>query len=152
MRKILVIAACLSAILFIAGCIATPSISMADAYAQVSQIMKGQFEACINAKMTKSELVMQVGLPTGKEVFNDAEIWIYQLNEQGATVSQTTYTPGDLFNNPTSTTTTDTPRYRASITIKFNKNGEMTDYSWSGQQGALWGGNNRFYNLKPPKR
>jgi len=150
MRKILVIGACLSAILFMTACFA--SVDYVALYAAQGKSLSAQLDACCTAKMTKSELVMQVGQPTGREVLDDAEIWLYQLNEQGDTVSQTDYTPGDWLSDPTSTTTTTTPQYRALITIKFNKNGEMISWAWSGQKGALFGVNNRFLNLEAPRR
>jgi outer membrane protein assembly factor BamE (lipoprotein component of BamABCDE complex) len=152
MNKALVLVACFLAILCIPGCYPSMDNLMMDWYAQAGPILTNQLNACQSAKMTQSELVMRVGAPTAKEALADAEIWIYQINQQGTTVSQTEYTPGDLFSNPTSTTTTDTPMYRASITIKFSKNGEMNGWAMQGDKGALYHKNNRFWGLTAPQR
>lgn len=152
MRKVPVFGACLSAIVFIAGC--GPSLNRieTDWYAQAGQILTTQLNACQSARMTKSELVMRVGAPTAKEVLDDAEIWIYQINAQGATVSETTYTSGSLWNKPTSSTSTATPVYRASITVKFSKKGEMNGWAMEGDHVALYHRNNRFWGLTVPQR
>jgi hypothetical protein len=125
---------------------------MTDWYAQAGQILANQLNACQSAKMTKSELIMRVGAPTAKEVLDDAEIWIYQITAQGTTVSETTYSRGDLWNKPTSSTSTDTPVYRASITVKFSKKGEMNGWAMEGDKGALYHANNRFFGLTVPQR
>jgi outer membrane murein-binding lipoprotein Lpp len=148
MRKILVIGACLLAVLFMSGCIPDYEAN----YVAQGNSMAAELNACLRALMTKSELLMQVGQPSGREVLDDAEIWVYQLSEQGDTVSQTEYTSGDLFSDPTSTTTTTTPRYKAMITIKFSKQGQMIDWAMSGQNGAMYGVNNRFLSVKAPRR
>lgn len=152
MRKILVFCACLSAIMFIAGCGPSLNRIMTDWYAQAGQILTNQLNACQSAKITKSEFIMRVGAPTAKEVLDDAEIWIYQISAQGTTVSETTYSRGDLFNKPTSSTSTDTPVYRASITVKFSKKGEMNGWTMEGDKVALYHRNNRFWGLTVPQR
>jgi outer membrane protein assembly factor BamE (lipoprotein component of BamABCDE complex) len=148
MSKTLVIGVCLLAVLSMSGCIPDYEAN----YVAQGNSMAAELNACISALMTKSELLMQVGQPTSREVLDDAEIWIYQLSEQGDTVSQTEYTPGDLFSDATATTTTTAPRYKAMITVKFSKQGQMINWAMSGQNGAMYGVNNRFLSVKAPRR
>lgn len=150
MRRTVVIAVCLSAILLAAGCIYVPS--QTEINASNDAALDGRLQMCVNAGMKKSELLMQVGAPTTKEVLDDAEIWIYQITEQGNTISETTYQPGNLFARPTTTTTSNTPQYSAMITIRFNPQGVMTRFITQGSRAALYGSNNRFLRLSPPGR
>jgi hypothetical protein len=135
MRKTIVVAACLSSILLAAACF-SPQV---DLYAQASANLTARLEACTDASMKKSDLVMQVGSPTTKEVVDDGEVWTYQLNEQGSIISQTTYYSGNIIYNPTSTTVTGTSRYSASITVRLNRQGRWYSYAFRGQKGALYG-------------
>lgn len=150
MKRAAALGACLSIILCTSACLELfePdwATQMRASQTQMTQLY-ARLKASKEAGLPKSELIMRVGQPTAKEVVEDGEIWIYQLNEQGATVSSTTYEPGTIFTRPTITTVTKSPQYSATITIRFDKAGKMSGYSVQGQEGALTGPNNRFLYL-----
>ena len=148
MKRTVIAVACFSAILFTFGC---ALMDMGPDYEALTKDLNVRFYACLAARMTKSEVLMQAGLPTAKEVVENGEIWIFQLTENGVTESTTTYEPGNIFEDAQATTTTQTPQYKALITLRFNSSGEMVDFNFSGQNGALHG-NNRIKTLRPPQR
>ena len=148
MKRTVIVWACFSAILFTFGC---ALMDMGPDYDALTKDLNARFAACVAMRMTKSEVLMQAGLPTAKEVVENGEIWIFQITENGVTQSTTTYEPGNIFEDAQATTTTETPQYKAMITIRFNSSGEMVDYNFNGQNGALHG-NNRIKTLSPPQR
>lgn len=136
-------------VLFTGAC---ASVSTSEMYKRQTDDLHNRLQACINADMTKSDLILQVGLPTTKEIVGAEEIWIYQLSENGATISKTTW-ERQLFSAPIATTTTTTSSYRASITLLFNDSDVLTRAGFEGQHVALCSRNNRFLTLQaPPKQ
>ena len=95
---------------------------------------------CVAQHMMKSDLVMQVGQPTAKEVVEDGEIWIYDLADIG-----NTQTTGQVGPFGTFSSTSSTPVDRTRITIRFDKNNQMVGFATSGPA------RQQFRFLQPPQ-
>ncbi len=147
MRRFAAIGSCLVAFLLAYGCGPT----QLQLYQSMTANLDKQLQACIDAGMTKSELIMQVGLPTARETARDNEIWIYQLTETGAIISQTTW-EHEFLSPPTATTTTTRSEYNARITVRFNNRDELVESHFQGQYGALCSQDDPFLQLRPPQR
>ena len=126
--------ALLPSVLLAGGCV-----SMEQTYRTQYSDLGDRLQACVIAGMTKGELAMQVGAPSSKEVIEDGEIWIYEINEQGDTVT-TVWAQRDQLN-------TSTAQYHFRVTLRFNQAGVMVEQKSGGQNGAMASPQNTFLNL-----
>jgi len=131
------IVACLMLPFFSAGCVNM------DTWNKESQVaLNTNLNACVAQGMTKSELIMQVGQPTAKEVVEDGgEIWIYDVVDRGDTT-----TTGQMGAFGTFAATSTTSEEKSKVTVRFNKKGEMVAIATSGPARG------QFRFLHPPQR
>ena len=114
---------CLVLFLSSAGCVNM------DTWNKESQgALNTNLNACAAQGMTKSELIMQVGPPTAKEVVEDGgEIWVYDVVDRGNTT-----TTGQMGAFGTFSATTATNEEKSRVTVRFNKKGAMVSTATSG--------------------
>ena len=136
MKHLALSVAYLIGLMSITGCV-----NMAEWNQESERALRANLSLCVAHKMTQSELLMQVGQPTTKEVVKDGQIWIYDLADVGDT--QTT---GQIGPFGTFSATSTTPVDRTRITIRFDKNETMTSYATFGPA------RQQFRFLKPPER
>lgn len=105
--------------------------------------LNNRFQACLDADMTKTGLVMQVGSPTSKETTDEGEIWIYEITEQGLTVTE-----GEKGVFGTWTERSYSPEMRYTVSVRFDKDGVMQEIRGRGKAGAAASPNNRFLRLE----
>jgi outer membrane protein assembly factor BamE (lipoprotein component of BamABCDE complex) len=89
--------------------------------------LNANLKSCIDHGMKKSELIMQVGQPTAKEVVEDGEIWIYELVDRGNTTTTGHVGPFGSFS-----ATSSTPVERSTVKVRFNNEGVMVAAATSG--------------------
>lgn len=94
-------------------------------YGAVSKDLESRYQACLDAGMSKTDLVMQVGSPTSRETTDDGEIWIYEIETMGE------YGP-----------------LRYTVWVVFDKRGVVDRIRSNGKQGAMASPNNRFLGLE----
>jgi hypothetical protein len=111
-------------------------------------VLDANLNSCLG-RLTKDDLIMNIGLPTARVSLESGEIWIYELSEGGITISETT-TQQELFSQPKLVTTTRSAAGpTCQIRIQFGPNGKMKSYSYSGAREILLAANrNPFFNLK----
>ncbi len=114
---------------------------MAEWNAESERAMRANLTECVARQMKKSELVMQVGQPTAKEVLKDGEIWIYDLADVG-----NTQTTGQVSPFGTFSATSSTPVDRTRVTIRFDKNDRMVSFATAGPA------RQQFRFLRAPQR
>ena len=93
---------------------------MAEWNAESERALNAIFADCIAKKMTKSELIMQVGPPTSKDEVEDGEMWTYELNDRGETTTSGYIGPFGGFS-----ATTTTREDKSTYVIRFDKKGTM---------------------------
>jgi|WetSurMetagenome_2_1015567.scaffolds.fasta_scaffold1294781_2 hypothetical protein len=116
-------------------------VNMAEWNQESEKALREIMDECVARQMMKSELVMQVGQPTAKEVVEDGEIWVYDLADVGDT--QTTGQVGPF---GTFSATSSTPVNRTRVTVRFDKNNRMVGFAISGPA------RQQFRFLRPPQR
>ena len=136
MRKYAFIGICLMLLMFGNGCVDMRAWNL-----ESERALRSILSECVAKGMTKSELIMQVGQPTAKEVVEDGEIWIYDLVDRGDTT-----TTGQIGPYGTFSSTSSTPVNTTTIKIRFNTRGVMIDSMISGP--ARY----QFRFLRPPAR
>ena len=127
---------CLLSLLTGSGCV-----NMAEFKRESETALRGIMSECVARQMKQSELVMQVGQPTAREVVEDGEIWVYDLADVGDT-----HTTGQVGPYGTFSATSSTPVDRTRITVRFDKNSRMVDFATSGPA------RQQFRFLRPPQR
>lgn len=136
MRISAFIGVCLLSFLFGNGCV-----NMHEWNLESQRALRAILYECVAHGMTKSELIMQVGQPTAKEVVGDGEIWIYDLVDRGDTT-----TTGHVGPFGTFSATSSTPVDKTTVTVRFDKRGVMVAFATSGPA------RDQFRFLRPPPR
>ena len=103
--------------------------------------LRGILSECVARGMTKSELIIQVGQPTAKEVVEGGEIWIYDLVDRGDTT-----TTGQVGPYGTFSATSSTPVDKTTVKVCFDKRGLMISSAIDGPA------RNQFRFLRSPQR
>ena len=122
MRISAIIGGCLLSFLFANGCV-----NMHEWNLESQRGLNAILQECVDHGMKQSELIMQVGQPTAKEVVEDGEIWIYDLVERGDTTTTGYVGPFSAFS-----ATTSTPVDKSTVTVRFDKRGAMVAAATSG--------------------
>jgi hypothetical protein len=136
MRLTAFIGICMLSVLFGSGCA-----DMNEWNLESQKAISSILHDCVAQRMTKSELIMQVGPPTAKEAVEDGEIWFYELVDRGDTTTTGYVGPYGSFSANSST-----PVAKSTVMVRFNQSGVMVDASTSDPVRA------QFRFLRPPRR
>ena len=126
----------LLSILFGSGCV-----NMNEWDLESQKAINSILQNCVAQRMTKSELILQVGPPTAKETVEDGEIWFYELVDRGDTTTTGYVGPYGSFSANSST-----PVAKSTVMVRFNQSGVMVGASTSDPARA------QFRFLHPPRR
>lgn len=132
----------IGAVILAAAC-GCATVSKDEYYLAVQRDLEKRYQVCVDANMTKADLVIQVGSPTAKEITTEGEIWVYVITLRGPTVTQ-----GERGVFGTWTETASTPEEKYVATVVFDGRGVAKEFHHRGKVGPMAGPNNPFLTLE----